>query len=351
MARIALTPTEQTLFAELLQQVETALPAGTIYKRERDGIQYYYAKIPVGVERIDTFIGKVGDTEAEAKIAELRRGMEQAGDRRRLISLLRRTGLAAPQRTLGATLDAISHAGLFGNGAVLVGTAAYMMSEPLVGRKLPEPTLMTGDLDLATANLAIKSEPPERLVTIIKRGDPTFEPVLHTRPKKPPSRFRTADGFLLDLITPTRRRTDTDPMPMDGLSAGAAPLQQMDWLIADPVPTVALWGSGVLVNVPQPARFAVHKLILAQKRNLGGRLKRQKDLMQADALIDALQLHDPYALHDSLVDAATRGRAGWLEPIFRSLAELERQDIAEELGASVASAQSGTRPNLATKKE
>ena len=333
MAREALTPTEQTLFAELAQQVETAAPAGSVYTRERDGIRYHYAKVPVGVERIDTFIGRVGDPEAEARATELRRGMEQARDRRRLVSLLRRTGLAAPFRSLGATLDALSHAGLFTNGAVLVGTAAYMMCEPLVGRRLPEPALMTGDLDLATANLALKAEPPERLEAIIKRGDPTFEPVLQVRPQQPASRFRTADGFLLDLVTPTRRRSDSNPLPMDELGAGAAPLQYLEWLIADPAPTVALWGSGVSINVPQPARFAVHKLILAQRRDAGGRLKRQKDLAQADALIDALQLHDPYALNDALADAAAQGRTGWREPIVRSLKELKQDRIAEELGA------------------
>jgi hypothetical protein len=332
MAKDAFTPTEQTLFAELIQQVEAATPAGTVYTRERDGIQYYYAKIPVGVGRIDRFVGKVGDAEAEAKVAELKRGMEQAGERRRLVRLLRSAGLASPHRTIGATLDAISHAGLFKNGAVLVGTAAYMMSEPLVGRRLPEPTLMTGDLDLATANLALKAEPPERLETIIKRGDPTFVPVLHIRANEPPSRFRTADGFLLDLITPTRRRTDTNPMRMDELDAGAAPLQYMDWLIANPVPTVALWGSGVLINIPQPTRFAVHKLILAQKRDVGSRLKRQKDLAQAEALIQAILSHDPFDLYDALAGAAAQGRSGWREPILRSLTELKREKMLEEHG-------------------
>jgi hypothetical protein len=121
-------------------------------------------------------------------------------------------------------------------------------------------------------------------------------------------------------------------MAMEELDAGAAPLQYMDWLIAEPVPTVALWGSGVSINIPQPARFAVHKLILAQKRDIGSRLKRQKDLAQADALIEAIQSHDPFDLHDALVGAAARGRNGWREPILRSLTELKREEIAKELG-------------------
>jgi hypothetical protein len=119
---------------------------------------------------------------------------------------------------------------------------------------------------------------------------------------------------------------------MEELDAGAAPLQYMDWLIADPVPTVALWGAGVPINIPQPSRFAVHKLILAQKRDVGSRSKRQKDLAQADALIDAIQRHDPFDLHDALVAASARGRHGWREPIVRSLEELNRGELADELG-------------------
>lgn len=321
----ALTPTIQTLLAELAQQVASAPHAGSIYTKERDGIRYHYAKVPVGVDRVDTFLGKIGDPEAERQVEYLRRGMDLARERRKLVSMLRRQGLAAPYKTIGATLDAIAFSGLFSAGAVLVGTAAYMMSEPLVGHFLPEPTLMTGDLDLATANLALTAEPPESFEAILKRGDPTFGPVMQLDPRRPPSRFSTRDGFFVDLIAPTRRRGDANPASVKALEAGAAPLQYVDWLITDPVQTVALWGAGVAINVPQPARFAVHKLILAQKRDAGTRLKRQKDLSQADALIEALLANDPYSLEDAIDDARARGSKGWGAPIERSLVELERQ--------------------------
>jgi hypothetical protein len=321
----SLTPTLQTLFAELVQQVASAPDAGSVYTRERDGIRYHYAKIPVGMDRIDSFVGKVGDPEADEKAERLRRGMELARGRRKLVTILRKEGLAAPHKTIGATLDAIAHSGLFRAGAVLIGTGAYMMSEPLVGHFLPAPTLMTGDLDLATADLALTAEPPEAFEGILRRGDPTFRSVMQLDPRKPPSRFSTADGFLVDLIVPTRRKGDTNPVPVKALDAGAAPLQHIDWLIAEPVGTVALWGAGVPINVPQPARFAVHKLILAQKRDPAMRLKRQKDLAQADSLIEALLANDPYALEDAIEDARTKGRNGWAVPIERSLAEIGRR--------------------------
>lgn len=321
----ALTPAIQTLLAELAQQVAAAPRAGSPYTRRRDGIEYHYAKISVGVERVDTFIGKVGDPRAEQRVEGLRRAAGLARERRKLVSILKRDGLAAPHRIIGATLDAIAFAGLFEAGAVLVGTAAYMMSEPLVGHLLPKPTLMTGDLDLATADLALTAEPPESFELILKRADPSFAPVMQIDPRKPPSRFGAADGFFVDLITPTRTRADTNPVPMKALAAGAAPLQHVEWLIAGPVRTVALWGAGVAVNIPQPAKFAVHKLILAQKRDGGSRLKRQKDLAQADALIDALLANDPYSLEDAIEDARSQGSRGWGVPIDRSLKELRRR--------------------------
>jgi hypothetical protein len=318
----AIPPAVLTLFADLLQQVETAPAAGSVYRRSLEGGEYIYAKVPVGAGRIDQFIGKSGDPDAEGRAQSFKTGAELATQRRRIAAMLRHQGLAAPGRIMGAVLDALAHAGLFRAGAVLVGTAAYLVSEPLVGRRLPSPTLMTGDVDLATASLALTAAPPERLETILRRADPTFEGIPQLDRQAPPSRFRNGGGYLVDLVTPTRTRGDPNPVALAGLAAGAAPLQHLAWLIDEPVQTVALWGAGVLVNVPQPARFAVHKLILAQRRGGSGRLKRAKDLAQAKALIEALQIQDPFALEDALKDAQAQGDQGWATPIARSLAEL-----------------------------
>jgi hypothetical protein len=322
MSARPIPPSLQTLFADLLQQVETAPRAGSVYRRILDGGEYIYAKVPVGTARIDLFVGKSGDPDAEARAEAFRRGAELASQRRRVVAMLRRERLAAPDRITGAVLDALAHAGLFEAGAVLVGTAAYLLSEPLVGSRLPSPTLMTGDLDLAAASVALAAEPPERFEAILRRADPTFEGVPQLTPKAPPSRFRNAQGYLVDLVTPTRTRRDANPVALRELEAGAAPLQHLAWLIADPVRTVALWGAGVAVNVPQPARFAVHKLILAQRRDSSGRLKRAKDLAQAKALLEALATADPFALEDALADAVSQGEQGWRAPIARSLREL-----------------------------
>jgi len=321
MAKNQLSLSLLTLYADLVQQVETAPIAGTVYQRERHGITYHYAKVPVGSDRIDTFVGRMGDPVADAQAQLLTRGMTLAKDRRQNVSILKSAGLAGPDRMLGAALDAIAHAGLFRDGAVLVGTSAYMLSEPFVGCRLPAPLLMTGDLDLATANIALTADPPEPMEAILRRADPTFEAVMQLDPRQPAARFRNARGYLIDLLAPTRRRGER-PVPLKHLNAGAEPLQHLRWLIDQSVSAVALWRAGVAVKIPQPARFAVHKLIVAQRRGPTDRIKRQKDLAQAEAMISSLHSNDRFALEDAMEDARGQGRS-WANAIDRSLAEID----------------------------
>ncbi|MFL5113574.1 MAG: GSU2403 family nucleotidyltransferase fold protein [Microvirga sp.] len=75
-------------------------------------------------------------------------------------------------------------------------------------------------------------------------------------------------------------------------------------------------------SVPQPARYAAHKLIIGQKRT-GDPAKRRKDLVQAATLVEALSKADPFALTDAVADATSKGREGWARPLERSLAELQ----------------------------
>jgi hypothetical protein len=144
-------------------------------------------------------------------------------------------------------------------------------------------------------------------------------PIRHS--KAFPSHFRAKSGFMVDILAPVRSRADPNPMPIPALRAAAIPLQHLDWLIDSPSPAAALYGAGVPVYVPQPARYAVHKLIIAQERGPGS-VKKQKDLDEAKALIEALRQTDPFSVEDVLEDARSRGESGWRDRIDRSLRQL-----------------------------
>lgn len=314
----------QTAFADLIQRVDGAPTPGSVYAHERNGERFLNVKTRVGSTRLDLPIGAAGNPDVDAQARQYRLGMKLAQERRKVVTLLRNAGFPAPSRQMGAILDAVAAAGLFANGAVLVGTAAYLVSAPIVGEFLPAATVMTGDVDLATANIALSAAPPEAFLAILKRADPSFEAIMPLDPRKPSSRFRTEDRFLVDLLMPVQKREQPDPTPLPKLSAGATPLQYMAYLIQSPIRTIALHGSGVPVMVPQPARYAVHKLLVAQRRNPANRAKRSKDLMQAEVLIDALSRTDPFALEDAMEEARSRGKAGWSDLIDRSLTEIGR---------------------------
>jgi hypothetical protein len=78
-------------------------------------------------------------------------------------------------------------------------------------------------------------------------------------------------------------------MPALG-GAAAEPLRFLDFLIRDPVRSILLHNAGVSVVVPDPARYAVHKLMVAGRRqnDAGGKAKSEKDLRQAAILFEVL---------------------------------------------------------------
>ena len=314
-------PALLTLYADLAQQVRWAETGGTVYWRTLGGIEYGYAKVSSGGNRRDLFLGRKDDPKTEKKVEDLQNAASAARERRKTIRLLRQGGFRTPDPWLGKILDVIAQSGLFDRGAVLVGTGAYQLMEPLIAHFLPDAGAMTSDVDVVTADLALRADSGEAFETILKRADASFSGVPQLDPGKPSSRFKAGDYFV-DLLTPVLRRTDATPMPLNELAAGGAPLPYLRWLVEEPVRTVALLGAGIAVAIPAPARYAVHKLILAQRRNATSRMKRFKDLDQARFLIGVLRKADPFALEDALEDARAQGTDGWATPIARSLHEL-----------------------------
>lgn len=314
----------QTLYADLQQQVETASQdEATVVATVIGGVRYLRLQRWIGASRTIEHLGRADDPEVIARAQAAKAEMIRRQERRRLVSTLRRL-IPGPTATLGKVLDTVAHAGLFRRGAVLVGTAAYQCYPPLLGVILPSATIMTQDADLATADLALDGEiEGDSMLAILRRADPSFAALPALDPKAPPARFRNSESFVIDLLTPQRRRSDRNPMSLKALGAGAIPLQQLDWLIAEPVVAVALHGAGVAVALPRPARFAVHKLILAQKRGAHELAKSRKDLAQAAALLAALREAAPFALEDALDEARAMGRDGWARPIQRSLSQIE----------------------------
>jgi hypothetical protein len=110
-------------------------------------------------------------------------------------------------------------------------------------------------------------------------------------------------------------------VPFRVIEASAEALRFQDYLIDDTERAVLLHSAGVPVTVPSPARFGVHKLIVAGLRRGEDALRRQKDIAQAKALRDALAYARPGAWEDAVEDARRRGRK-WRDALDPRIAEI-----------------------------
>jgi hypothetical protein len=204
--------------------------------------------------------------------------------------------MIAPDAMSGDIVEALADGGLFRLRGVLIGTVAFQCYSGLLGIRLPMAAILTGDADIAQ-DYAISREVEDSLppiVELLQSVDVTFRPVPHRSGSAASSAFQNADGYRVEFLTSNRGSDDyiDQPTKMPALGgASADPLRFLDFLIKEPVRTMLLHRSGVPVVVPDPSRYAIHKLIVASRRHTDGQgpAKREKDVRQAALLFEALQ--------------------------------------------------------------
>lgn len=290
----------------------------SISRKIAGGKRHLYAVVKDGSSRRQIYIGPEDSSEALAKAEQHRRATREQRDLKTAIQALRRAGIAGPGIEVGQVLEVIANEGLFDRGLVLAGTVAYQLYPCVIGAFLPDGSARTQVADFSIARFAIAGmKGAKDFAAILKRADPTFEP-RWSRDDKLPKAFVSERGLVVELLT--ARGRDDKPVPIPDLGAAAQPLRFMEYLLADPIDVVALYDGGVVVRVPDPARFAIHKLLIHQVR--GNRVKAEKDLWQARELIGVLRARDPALLDNAISDCEGRGRV-WRKMVRDGLEMVE----------------------------
>jgi hypothetical protein len=214
---------------------------------------------------------------------------------------------------------------VFRLGGVLVGTHAFVVLGNLLGVRWASAGLRTEDVDIASerrlalAVPAIRADVPK----ILESLEMGFLPVPGLSPHEPSTSFKVRGRALrVDLLTP-RVRGETRPVPIARFAAAAQPLPYLQYLLEEPQAAAVVGGSGVLVNVPPAARFALHKLLVARSRSVTMQPKSGKDLRQAASVILALAEDRPGDLHHAWTALV---KHGWAKTIRSGLEALERRD-------------------------
>lgn len=317
-----------TLYAELLERLlaeaarrEPAKAPGAFTTKTIKGEVYVYFQCsePGGKVR-QLYLGRKGPV-TDGLQERFRAGRPQAEKERADLERLCAQVLLGGGWSMGArparVLKAFAAAGVFEAGAVLVGTHAFGLLGNMLGARWSGACLRTHDLDLAAVSLAaaggVESDAPGAL----ERLEMGFLPVPALDPRHPSTSFKVrGEALRVDFLTPGK---EGRPVPVPGLKTSAQPLPFLDYLLEEPQPAAVLDGGGILVLVPSPARFALHKTLVAGERPASQQAKAAKDLDQAAELAVLLAEDRPGDLR--LAAEAMRAR-GWGKKLERGWARL-----------------------------
>lgn len=284
---------------------------GSVENRQRNGRTYLYDRFRIGTEIKSRYLGE-DSPELRARVARQKGSKLDAQDRRtrmsRLARVLKAEGMAAPNRATGALLLALSRAGLFQQGGTLIGTEAFMLYQGELGVKVaPDALSGSGDIgppDVRRLSIAVDDhmmEFPGNFERIVN-----FEaaPEVSERPTWKWRQSGSAVG--VEFLRSRFGKKGVSSLP--AFLASAAALNDFHFLTENPIPALALYRSGVLVQIPRPERFAIHKLMVASRRDGGsGRVQAQKDRAQAGFLIAVLAEDRPDDLAEAYEHAHSQG--------------------------------------------
>lgn len=320
----------QSAYAELHEQVQVAeasrSPAfltGKIAWKTIKGRRYaYWAFKEVDGRKREYYLGPEGPA-----VAALEAARERGAP---ALEQIARQAAAALAQGCKATLPKhfriakrLADYQFFRAGGLLVGTHAFLALGNQLGVAWGDGT-RTLDLDFAHSGpggnvaVALPANVPTNAAQALESLQMGFLPMLGGSKGLASQFLSEREGDLrIDFLTTLRRKEGDVAAPELGIAL--VPLKFMDYLIERPGQAVLIdRADACLVNLPDPARYGLHKLIVAYERGARNP-KYRKDILQALALIQWHLEHAPTLLADAWSDLVGRG-AGWQKRARDSLA-------------------------------
>jgi len=221
----------------------------------------------------------------------------------------------------------LSEHGYFRAGGILIGTHAFLSYGNLLGVRWGDAS-RTQDVDFAHADKNVAVALPAtmqvdthsaieslQLGLLPVGGDSRAAGATYLNPKDP--------AFRLDFLTTLHRGADR-PFDHPQLKVSLQPLKFMEYLLENVGQAVVFSEQGsVVVNIPHPARYALHKLVVYGERQGSFLQKSQKDLWQAASLLDCLKERRAWEVDAAWEDLVGRGK-GWVTRAKQGLSALSK---------------------------
>ena len=306
----------------VLNRSPADLPGGFSSKTVRGRVYWYYQrKGPAGLEQM--YVGP-DDVATQALMAAKRTSAASAQQfhLRQLANAAAALGCYSVIPKHFRVLTRLADHGVFAAGAILVGTHAFLAYQNVLGVAWHDAG-QTVDLDFAHAgrNLSLALAPDIKVdahsaIDSLKMGFvPVNEGTRYIKPDEP--------DFDLDWLT-SKTRTGDAPVHCPALNVYLQPLRFMELALEAPIPAALLGStSAIIVNLPNPAAYAIGKLLVAAERTGDSKSKSKKDIAQAAALIDYFVRRDPEAIVALASSTQQRGPA-WRKALNTGMTQLSR---------------------------
>lgn len=313
------------------------MPRGTVVYKTVRGNRYAYLQISALGKRKQVYLGPESEalTEViEGLEARWREGEETGKSTGRLVAMLQQAGALGPTGGSAKLLEVLVDHGAFRAGGVLIGSHAFVAHGAMLGVRWSR-AFRTDDLDIASdPRVAVAVGERANLRDAVERAVPPLSGIPGFDPRSPSTSFTSRGTELrLDMLTPLVGKPSEAPVELPTLGVHAQPMRFLDYLIEQTAPAALLFGRGLVVHVPVPARFALHKLLVAAERRPHEANRAKKDRAQASALLTLLASDRPGDLELAWEALADRG-SGWTKRIRaqRELLDEEPAAILNELG-------------------
>lgn len=286
----------RTLFSEFQETVNNRSKAeaelykqGTFARKTIKGRPYWYLQRYAGGHATQKYFGP-SDTQNERIVAQRREDQKKQrklikqliGSENKITALLRRAGIPSLDSKSAAVIESLSAC-----GSVLIGSHAFSAYCGMLGVIFDHNLLKTADVDIAFNNSIEALGEPINILEVLKKIDPDFREIPGLSNKYPPHSFISANGIRVDILAPLVGKPRANIKIRGILGAAAEPLRFLDFLIKAPVRAVLLGPKGgIPVVVPDPARYALHKLIVSEYRVASDSSKKAKDIAQAHQLLE-----------------------------------------------------------------
>lgn len=285
--------------------------SGSFVMRKTSNHNYWYFKhTDAHGKQRQIYVGP--DTPEVQSMVEQKKDSRQADNLKRLAKTAFVSGCQTTPTAHFRIIKRLSDYGFYKSGGVTIGSHAFIAYANMLGVRWGAAAAATMDIDFAHAGNKLSIALPADIevdtsaaINSLKMG---FVPLLGGAGGGAGTWYLPDEQeFMLDFVTP-QTTDEGKPFHHPQLGITLQPLRYMEYSLEDVQQTTIFDNSSaVVINVPHPARYALHKLIVYGLREGHNRSKSNKDLQQSALLLKVLRDQHPDEVQEAWEDLQVRG--------------------------------------------